>query len=328
MSKYLYTLFLIFCTFTSILNAQNDEAVSNSHEQVISKLIESSVSCRDSNKNMSIDICEKAIQIAEKEKADSLLALAYKTQGINYYYLREYDSSMIYYDKAVIKFKELGNLIQAGKTLGNIGVVYKQKGKYSKAIEYYLKEIEIFAEINYISGLASIYLNMGNISVLMNNYQRAEEYYNSALKLSLEIDSIGGQLVALSNLGVTYEKQNEFEKALKAYKKSLEIVLNMHNSTMESKLYLNIGIIYRRTKAFDTASLYFKKSFDIRKLRGNYEELLGVHNEMFELALATKAYRKAEQFIGTMENLAQLNKDSGWLGDTYHAYYKLYKKNG
>ena len=45
---------------------------------------------------------------------------------------------MVYYNKAVLKFKELGNMIQAGKTIGNIGVIYRRQGEYTKALEHYL----------------------------------------------------------------------------------------------------------------------------------------------------------------------------------------------
>ncbi len=328
MSKKLFVLFFIFSSFIFSSNAQNDETVSNIHEQIISNLIESSVSYRDSSKNISAEICDKAIQLAEREQADSLLALAFKTQGINYYYLGEYDSSMVYYNKAVTKFDQLNNRIQAGKTLGNIGMIYKRRGEYSKALEYYLKEIEVFSEINHIAGLTSIYLNMGNIAVSMNNYERAEGYYNSGLKLAEETDNIRDRINALNNLGVIYEMQNKLEEALKAYKKSLKIVLNTGDTTMESKLYLNIGIIYRRTEALDKAATYFKKSLDIRKLRGDYEELIGVYHEMFELAFAKKEYKKAEQFLGTIQDLTQINNDQSWAGDLSVAYYKLYKGIG
>ncbi len=328
MSKKLFILFFIFSTFISISSAQNDGRELTIHEQIVANLIESSVDHRDSSQNISVEICDKAIKVAEKEQADSLLALAFKTQGVNYYYLGEYDSSMVYYNKAILKFKQLDNMTQAGKTIGNIGVIYRKRGEYTKALEHYLKEIEIFSDINHIEGLSSIYINMGYIAVLMNNYERAEGYYNSALKLAQETDNFNGKINALNNLGVIYEKQNKFKKALKAYEKSLKSVLNSGNSMMESKLYLNIGIIHRRIEEFDKAAFYIDKSFEIRKLRGNYEELLSVYNEMFELALVKKEYSKAKQFADTMKDLAQVNKDSEWLGDTYSAYYALYKEIG
>jgi tetratricopeptide (TPR) repeat protein len=328
MSKKLFILFLILSTFISISNAQNDESELTIHEQIVANLIESSVNHRDSSQNISVEICDKAIKVAEKEQTDSLLALAFKTQGINYYYLGEYDSSMVYYNKAVAKFDQLDNMIQVGKTLGNIGMIYKRRDEYAKALEYYLEEIEVFSEINHTAGLTSIYLNMGNISVSMNNFQRAEDYYNSGLKLAEETDNVVDQINALNNLGVIYEMQDKLKKALKSYEKSLKSVLNLGNSSVESKLYLNIGIIYRRTEAFDKADAYIKKSYDIRKLRGDYEELLGVYNEMFELAFAKKEYKKAEQFIGTMQDLTKINKDQSWSGDLSVASYKLYKEIG
>jgi len=327
MSKTLLILFFIFSSFLSVLSAQNQNEKSDLsiQEQIVVNLIESSVSHRNSDKNLSVEICEKAIKLAEKEQADSLLAVALKTQGVNYYYLSEYDSSKIYYDKALTKFKEIGNLIQAGKVLGNIGIIYKKRGEYTKALEYYLEEIKIFSKINHTSGLTSIYLNIGNLSAEMGNLSRAEEYYTSALKLAIETENLGDQFNALNNLGVVNEKQDKLQEALKAYKRSLEIVQNSGNSSMESKLYLNIGLIHRREQAYDRAESYLKKSFDIRKLRGNYDELLSVYHEMFELALAKDEYKKSKRLLGTMQDLAEMNEDREWMGDIHSAYSKFYR---
>ncbi|MCZ4695511.1 hypothetical protein DWB61_11660 [Ancylomarina euxinus] len=330
MSKILLVLFFILNSFISGINAQNqiEKSDLNIQEQIISNLIESSVSYRGTDKKLSVEICEKAIKLAEKEQIDSLLALALKTQGINYYLLSEDDSSKLYYEKAVSKFNEIGNLVQAGKVLGNIGLIYKRRGEYTKALEYYLKEIEIFSEINHTEGLSSIYINMGNLANTMGNPSRAEEYFNSALKLAEKENNIGDQISALNNLGAIYESQDKFREALDVYEKSLKFVLNSGNSSMESRLYLNVGLIYRRTGAYDQAESYLKRSFDIRKLRGNYEELLGVYNEMFELAMSKKEFGKAKQFVGTMQDLAEMNEDSEWMSDIYRAYSNLYKETG
>jgi tetratricopeptide (TPR) repeat protein len=326
MPKILLVLFFILNSFITVLNAQSqkDESDLNLQEQIVTNLIESSVSYRGTDKKLSVEICEKAIKLAEKEQADSLLALALKTQGTNFYYLKDFDSCMIYWEKALLKFKETGNMIQAGKVLGNIGVIYKKRGEYSKALEYYLKEIEIFSEINHTEGLSSIYINMGSLVNTMGNTSRADEYFNSALKLAKKEDNLADQNKALNNLGAIYESQDLFQKALDTYEKSLKIVLNTGNSKMESTLYLNIGLIYRKVKDYDQAESYLKKSFDIRKLRGNYDKLLGVYNEMFEVALAKEEYIKARRLIGSMQDLAEMNGDIEWLGDVYQGYYNFY----
>ena len=330
MSKILLVLFFILNSFLWNLNAQNhlEKSDLNRYDQIVSNLIESSVSYRDSSKILSVEVCEKAIKLAEKEQADSLLALALKTQGINYYLLSEDDSSKLYYEKAVSKFNEIGNLVQAGKVLGNIGLIYKRRGEYTKALEYYLKEIEIFSKINHTEGLSSIYINMGNLANTMGNPSRAEEYFTSGLKLAVQVKNLGDQIDALNNLGAIYENQDKLQEALDAYEKSLKLVLNSGNSKMESTLYLNIGLIYRRTEVYDQAESYLMKSFDIRKLRGNYEELLYVYYEMFELAIAKKELGKAKQFVGTMQDLAEMNEDSEWMSEIFRAYYNLYKETG
>jgi len=328
MSKNLFVLFFIFSTFIFSSNAQNGETVSNIHEQIISNLIESSINHRDSSKNISVQICEKAIKLAEKEQADSLLALAFKTQGVNYYYAKDFDSCMLYWEKALVIFKELGNMIEAGKVLGNIGVIYKRKGEYDKTIDYYLKEINVFSSINYTKGLSSIYTNLGGLFVTLEEFEKAENNFQKALVIADQNNNDGEKVNALNNLGVLYEKQDKLEEALKTYEKSLSLVVNSGNSVMKSRLYLNIGIIHRRMKDFHRASEFLDKSFEIRKLRGDYEELLSVYYEKFQLALRMEKYISAKHLIGTMQDLAEINSDQKWRAEVYRAYIDFYKSQG
>ena len=58
------------------------------------------------------------------------------------------------------------------------------------------------------------------------------------------------------------------------------------------------------------------------------KNFLGVYNEMFELAFARKEYKKAEQFITTMQDITKINKDQSWSGDLSVASYKLNKEIG
>jgi len=330
MSRISLLLLFILNSFVTVLLAQKqkDAQKLSIQEQIVSNLIDSSVSFRHSSFELSVEVCEKAIRLAEARDIELPLAMALKTQGVNYYYLRENDSCLYYYEKAIAKFKELDNQIQVGKILGNIGVVYKREMNYSKAVEYYLKELEVFEKINYWEGLAPIYTNLGGLSFLMENYKRAENYYRQAFDIAVKTHSEADKINALNNLGVLYEGQNKLKEALEVYKESLSLVRNTGNSMMESKLYLNMGIIHRRNNDLDKASNYFEKSFNIRKLTGDYEELLSVYNEMFELAIVRKKYRVAKQLVGVMHDLALINSDAEWLADVYNAYSNLYRATG
>lgn len=330
MPKFLIVLFFIVNSFFVVQNsqAQKNGKKRDTQEQIISNFIESSVSFRDSSMNLSLEFCDKAINLAQKEKADSLLALAFKTQGINYYYLREFDSSLVYYNKSIISFEALGNKIQVGKMLGNIGLIYKNKGEYSKALEYYLEEVDIFLSINYIKGLSGIYSNIGVLFVSMGEYEKAENKFQKALAIADQNNNDGEKVKALSNLGALYEKQDRLDEALKAFEKSRSLIVNNGNSVMLGTLYLNIAVVHRRMKNLHLASEFLDKSFNLRKLRGVYHELLGVYHEKYEIALCKEDYINAKHLIGTMKDLAEINSDPEWLSDVYVAYTNLYKAIG
>ncbi len=330
MSRILLSLLLISYVFVPFTYAQDskDESKLNLQEQLISNLIDSSAVYRTIDLNQSIEICEKAIKLADRNELDSLMAFALKAQGVNYYHQRVYDSCMLYFNKALIKFEEFDNGVQVGKTLGNIGLIYKLRGEYTKAKEYYLKQISLYSKMNHKTGFSAIYINLGVLSKKIENWSRAVHYFKLGINAADEENNIGNKIILLNNVGAIYEIMGNFDEALSSYKESLKLVLNTGNRSTESHLYLNMGLIYRKIKDYTKAEFYLTKSFNIRKIRGDYDELLKVYNELFELAFARKEYKKAKQFIGTMRDLAEMDESKEWMSDVYRASYDLYKKTG
>lgn len=189
----LFLLLQFFVFNVSYANAlalldETDTEIHLKRERVI-ELIDSSGSLRNTSYVKTIEVCQQAIKLAEELKDPNLLSKSYKTQGINYYYSGNTDSSLCYYNKAISQFEILNSKEDIGKILGNIGLLYLHQGKYDRALEYYLENLNIYQELSYKKGLGSVYNNLGNLYQLTEDLVNAEKYYNLALSNFKEFEN-------------------------------------------------------------------------------------------------------------------------------------------
>ena len=76
-----------------------------------------------------------------------------------------------------------------GRSLGNLGVVYRSLGQYDKAIDYHTQALAIAREISDREGEGSILGNIGGAYYSLGQYGKAMKYYTQALKIFEEIKS-------------------------------------------------------------------------------------------------------------------------------------------
>ncbi len=65
----------------------------------------------------------------------------------------------------------MGDKLNEGSTLTNIGITYKIQKKYKEALNYYQQSLEIFEELDRKFGMASCYSNLGSIYDEQLNYE-------------------------------------------------------------------------------------------------------------------------------------------------------------
>jgi signal transduction histidine kinase len=152
------------------------------------------------------------------------IGYGYKTLGINFYSLSQYDSALVYFDKAVGAYEKMRGFpkkwtekdIEDGvvSTYGTIGNLYNILGKYHDAIEYYHKALILFEKYDWKQSQASAYNNIGAMYRAMGNYRQAEISLIKADSLAHEADYPLRIANAKQQFSYLYIATKEYGKAL------------------------------------------------------------------------------------------------------------------
>jgi len=201
----------------------------------------------------------QALQLSEKIHFPKATAEVYYELGTLYHAQGKYDSSLIFYRKALSIARKNTSLIC--DTYQEIAVTLLWQAHYDSA-KFYLTKAQAIAEKNkYHSNLANIYNGRGNIFLQEGNHAEALRNYVLSAKLqdSLVHDPLG-EATALANIGNIQYKMENWDKAI-FYMLEAQTIMKKNN--LEKALaysYQSIGRIYRKQKKLDEALLEYEKA--------------------------------------------------------------------
>jgi len=234
----------------------------------------------------------------DTNRVNNLLSL-----GSEYKFNGQYDSSLIYYNKALTLAKKLTVNHKKGwkKGIANahntIGLVCWQTGEYGKALSNYFKAQKIFTEIDDKKGLAYTHNNIGLIYEEQGNYPAALKCYLDALKIMNSIGFKRGIAMAHSNMGNIYYNLNNDSAAFSNHFKALKIKKQINDVNGIALAYNNIGLIYDRQGKYDQSLYnYFKALHLFEQLKDkNFSSM--IHNNIGIVYYRQKKYQEAYQLF-------------------------------
>ena len=159
-----------------------------------------------------------AITLLRKTEDSISLASALLNAGDEYLNTKKYDSAILYFDESGIIFKKQKYLIGTAYNMGNLGMVYAEKGQDSLALFNMnqaisiLEDLEDFYPISvYLTYISDIYSKRNNLDIALNYSLRSLEL---AQKYGLK-NQISDANLQLSKL---YEQNGDFSSSNKYFK--------------------------------------------------------------------------------------------------------------
>ncbi|MHA1341163.1 MAG: tetratricopeptide repeat protein [Promethearchaeota archaeon] len=186
-------------------------------------------------------------------------------------------------DEKLAREKEDKKLLSA--CLGNMGLIYNDKGEPDKALEYHQKAYKIHEELGNKRGMASQLENMGNIYASKGEPDKTLELYQKAYKIHEELGNKRGMAAHLGNMGLIYYLKGmaqdlgnmgniyylkgELDKALEYHQKAYKIDEELGNKRGMAQGLGNMGNIYYLKGEPDKALEYHQKAYKIDEELGN-----------------------------------------------------------
>ena len=162
------------------------------------------------------------------------LAKVFTALGSDYLYLKKPDTALVYYNQAYKLSLELNAVDGQSTVLGNIGLIYREKGENNRAVNYFKRAVELpvtDAEQQYrnILNLASNYL-------LLNKIDSAGIYVNTIEKSLSLLPILNYQAAATNFLKDFYNKKGDYKKAVEAFEKNKQYHMQLFEENQSKAL--------------------------------------------------------------------------------------------
>lgn len=249
-------------------------------------------------------------------KNDTILAKATYSKATAFYYIGNYDSALIYWEKALDLFTRTDNQKRMGDCFQNIGQIYKLKGNFIKANENNNNGLQIFEKLNLQDRTANMLNIFGNLNIDMGNLDIAEKYYLRALEIYTAIRNQDinnkyiqlGYAVTHNNLGMLGSEKSDYARARFYFGKAGEQFAELKDSFYLAFVYHNLGIVNSKLENYQEAESYFDKSEQMNKSFENLQLYSMTLTAKGDMMLRKKNPSKALIYYLESQQIAEDNK--------------------
>jgi len=173
-------------------------------------------------KEKEFDVARSYISLAYKlsiQENDSLLiAETYRKLGDFYCFLAIRDSSLMYYDSALLLFKSLGHQLKAAQTYFGIAQLKENTGAYKDAYIFFQKSLMLYRHNNDKINISKCLLEIAKLFEKMGKYSSVLNYVNEASSIAEQNHLLNQLKESYLFLSDFYEKNNDLKMAFKYQK--------------------------------------------------------------------------------------------------------------
>ena len=233
-----------------------------------------------------IELFTRALALAE---TDSQRAALHVLRGNSHYYISDYASAQADHQETLKLVERISPAEDAAQAravaLGNLGLVYANRGELKKAEEHHRKALGIHRETGNRRGEAQVLGNLGTVygrRASPGDLNKAEECFRQALEIHRGIGYRLGEAHQLGNLGNVYLSRGDLAEAEKHYQETLAIHREIGYRLGEAQDLGNLGNVYLQRGGpgdVDKAEEHFKLALDMhREISNRMGEALQMTN--------------------------------------------------
>ena len=212
----------------------------------------------------------RALALAED---DSQRAALHLLRGNSYAYISQYKEAEGDYRETLELAESISPAEDAAQAraaaLGNLGIVYTDRGELAKAEEHHKQSLEIHMEIGNRRGEAQELGNLGLVYYLRGDLNKAEKHHKRSAAIHRDLGNRLNEAQAISNLGNVYSQSGDLGKAEEHYKQALKINREIGNRLNEASDLGNLGLVYRQRGDLNKAEEHLKQALEIQKEIGD-----------------------------------------------------------
>jgi signal transduction histidine kinase len=221
--------------------------------------------------------------------------------GKTYYFLANYDSAQVFFQKAYDLAEIAGDTSNMAKSIKQVGKMQWVKGELAESLKSYEISLPLAKSVHDTALICVLYNNIGIIYFGVGDYGKALEYYYLALPLRDSLNDYKGKSLTLNNIGMVFSEWGKHDEAYKYYRHAASLSDSVYYLGGKAYSYYNLGNHYFNLNNLDSAIVNFKRSLDTYLLDNNdiigmyicYAKIGNVYHMRNELDSALSAFNKA-----------------------------------
>ncbi len=180
--------------------------------------------------------------------------------GHNYALKKDYDKSLMYYDKSASLCKAIGSkTLLVPSLIGKGNVLYFQD-QLEQASALFEEAIQISEKFNSVDDTrkAGLYINTGNIYLTQENYPEAIEKYKKAFNTYFLLNDKFNMSLASYNLADAFLGVNNYDSSLKYCNINLFLANQLKSQEEIKYAYKGLTNLYEQKGEMDSAYKYYQ----------------------------------------------------------------------
>jgi tetratricopeptide (TPR) repeat protein len=328
----LRTTFLLYICLPALVFAQNREIDSlqrlldktSGTAQRVGHLLSIANAYKKQEDRTCFSYCRKALLLTKQIPADTLYFKVLADFGKCYNYLREPDSSILFYKKSLRAIPGLPSQSlqrQKASIYRVVGYIYDGKQQFDSSIHYYNQSMEAYMAIQDTSGYLRSAKEKGDVYSYDGKLDKGLKCYLEALSLAERFTRKKYLMLLLRDIGWNYKDLKNEQMARLYLHKSLREALNNNSRYDIYFSYSYLSTLYSEMLQPDSLNKYVN-------LQGNYTDAVADDAGTLHLYYINKAfneYYKKDYAASEKSRLQALElvKKSSLVYDRATSYYNL-----
>lgn len=279
---------------------------------------------RNGDYDSAIIYLDRALTWYQNQNNPAGIASVLNNIGIIHNKLENLDSSIYYYQNALTSYQNQNDQIGTASTLSNIGIVHDKLGNFDSSIYHYQRALKIYKHLQDTSNIASLLSNIGIINKKKGIYITALEYLHEAAKI-FETKENSSQLASCYNtMANIYSREGSYNRSIQYHKKAFNIRSKLNLVKNKASSLNNLGTVYLELNNLDSALWHFNASLDIKRTLNSKVHLVSTLNNIGLVFLKKKQLPDAEIYLEEALKLQSKITDRQSKARTLNYLGKLY----
>ena len=286
-------------TLDSLINIE--KSLPNDSNKVIT-LNEIASIYLDNNYPKALSYATKAYHLAEKinfepGRIDALMHQCYANDFMGRYAIAQQQNFQL-----LSIFEKRNDSVNINNCYNNIGIIHYYMKNYEESISFTQKALKYYLNLNKKIDIATCYNNIANAYSDMGNNDTALVFYMKALDLYKDLNDLGGQSLINGNVGEVHAVLNEHDEAYTSYIKALQQAEKINDKWQQANMYSCLGsLLTDQAKHNDAISFLNHGLIIYKELNANpemieiYEALAQAYEQKGDLMQANHNLKAANE---------------------------------